>query len=106
MGWSCIPWKHVHSGAGGLVGTVASGSQPEPMGGLRECVGAWSVGGGQSGATPSVSTILPVQSELAWVPLCPRPSFWWYDGMNGGGSHSSAHPFLLTVSRRDELISF
>ena len=40
------------------------------MGGLRECVGAWSGGkGGWSGATPSVSAILAVQSESARIPL-------------------------------------
>ena len=39
------------------------------MSGLCECVGAWNGGGGWSGATPSVSAILPVQSESARVPL-------------------------------------
>ena len=56
--------------------TVCSGiprSQPEPVGGLHECLGAWRVCEG-SGATPSVSAILPVQSESAWVPLFPHPS--------------------------------
>ena len=43
------------------------GSQPEPMGVLHECAGAWSQG--WSGATPSVSAILPVQTESARVPL-------------------------------------
>ena len=49
------------------------GSQPEPVGGLHECVGAWSSGEGWSGATPSFSAILPVQSESARVPLLPLP---------------------------------
>ena len=66
------------------------------MGGLRECEGAWSQGVGGFGATPSVSAILPVQSESAQVPLFPSPSLWWCDGLKGGGSHSSAHPFLQT----------
>jgi len=39
------------------------------MSGLRECVGAWSGGGGWSGAPPSVSAILAVQSESARIPL-------------------------------------
>jgi len=45
-------------------------SQPEPLGGLHECVGAWS-GGGWSGATPSISTILPVQSVCMGPPFAP-----------------------------------
>ena len=43
------------------------------MGGLCEWVSAWN-GGWWSGATPSVSAILPVQSESARVPLfAPAP---------------------------------
>ena len=52
-----------------------------------------------SGATPSVSAILPVQSESVWVPLLLHPFLQQCNGMNGGGSHSSAHPFLQTVTR-------
>jgi len=80
---------------------------------LNQWVGymsAWVLGaGGQgawSGATPSVSTIFPVQSESARVPLFPHPFLWQCNCTNGGGSHSSAHPFLQTVIGRGELISF
>ena len=41
----------------------------ESNSGLCECVSASNGGGWWSGATPSVSAILPVQSESARVPL-------------------------------------
>ena len=55
-----------------------------------------------------------VHSLIQWVgyvslrgcPLCPRSSLQRHSGMNGGGSHSSAHPFLQTVTGRGELIPF
>lgn len=49
-------------------------SQPKQMGELRECMGACRGGGGVvPRATPSVSTIFPVQSESARVHLFPPP---------------------------------
>ena len=57
----------------GHVGSIGEcsgipGSQPEPMGGLCEYVSARN-GGGWSGATPSISAILSVQSESVRVTL-------------------------------------
>ena len=78
---------------------------------LNQWVGYMSVwvpgtGGEWSGATPSVSAILPVHSESAQAPLFPRPSLRQCDGTNGGGeSHSSARSSLQTVTGRRELIS-
>jgi len=63
-------------------------------------------GAGVSGATPSVSAILPVHSESALVPFLSPPFSPGRDGKNGGGSQSSARPFLHTVTGRGESIPF
>ena len=81
------------------------GSQPEPVGGLHGCVGAWSSGGGLE------PPLLPLQYFLCTLslrgsPFCPCPALQWCDGTNVGGSHSSACPSLHTVTRRGESIPF
>ena len=62
--------------------------------------------GGWSGATPSVSAILPVQSESAWVPLFAPALLSSGATVRTGEGHIPQLVSLHTVTGRGESIPF